>query len=402
MSVSGRLYGLDVLRGVAMILGIVLHATIAYKAGYHHGEWVFDKANTSWLFDWLFLVINSFRMQLFFLLAGFFAALLIYKRGLRAFTVNRFKRIGLPFFIAYFTILPLTLLPYQYVQFEKTGDPIPQLKQFFIDFFTFRAHSGVMHMWFLQQLLVFCAGAVVMVFLYRKFNLAERLSGIVSRFKSTEVSYWSFVLTAIAGTGAISLLFHAALPFIWTGFVIPAPQLLYYGLFFILGWVVFERQSLLAAFSRNAPKAVAVALALSLVTVYLLNQGQESLSSLKYVWALKFIFGAQTVFFIVGAIGFFNKAFESVNAFWKYIADAAYWVYLIHMPVVMATQLLLRDSEIPGPLRFPIVIVSGIIVSFGTYHLFVRYSWIGQLLNGKRAHKERLTNSALLEVQKNV
>ncbi len=401
MSVSGRLHGLDVLRGVAMILGIVLHGTIAYKAGYHHGEWAFDKANTSWFFDWLFLMINSFRMQLFFLLAGFFAALLIYKRGIKEFAVNRFKRIGLPFFISYFTILPLTLLPYQYVQFEKTGDPIPQLKQFFIDFFTFRAHSGVMHMWFLQQLLVFCAGAFLAVYLYEKLNIAERFKRIVSWVKSVQVSFVNFIVFAIAGTGVISLLFHAALPFIWTGFIIPIPQLLYYGLFFALGWVVFERQNLLHAFSKNAALTISTGLALSFVTVIMLNQGEERLSSATYVAALKFLFGAQTVFFIAGAIGFFNKAFESVNEFWKYIADAAYWVYLIHMPVVMETQLLLRDSDVPGALRFPLVIVIGIIVSFGTYHLFVRYTWIGQLLNGMRAHKQTVAEDPILNVQKN-
>ncbi|HPV56516.1 MAG TPA: hypothetical protein PKW61_05260, partial [Tenuifilaceae bacterium] len=76
----------------------------------------------------------------------------------------------------------------------------------------------------------------------------------------------------------------------------------------------------------------------------------------------------------------FNKA----NPFWLYVADSAYWVYLIHMPFVLITQLLLLNSAVPGILRFPIVVSVAIFISFGSYHLFVRYTWIGTMLNGKR------------------
>jgi glucans biosynthesis protein C len=111
MKDTGRMYGLDALRGVAMSLGIFLHSAIAYKKGYHYGEWVFDKEFNSYFFDWLYLWINSFRMQAFFLLAGFFAHLLIKKIGLHDFVKNRLKRIGLPLLLSYFTILPLTFAP---------------------------------------------------------------------------------------------------------------------------------------------------------------------------------------------------------------------------------------------------------------------------------------------------
>ncbi|MCC6288583.1 MAG: hypothetical protein IT249_11930 [Chitinophagaceae bacterium] len=45
------------------------------------------------------------------------------------------------------------------------------------------------------------------------------------------------------------------------------------------------------------------------------------------------------------------------------------------------------DSRIPGILRFPAVLILTLIISFGTYQWFVRYSFIGTMLHGARVKK---------------
>lgn len=377
---SDRIHGLDVLRAMAMILGIFLHGAIAYKKGYHYGYWVFDKENSSYFFDWLYLWINSFRMQLFFLLAGFFARLLINKIGIKEFCRNRLKRVGLPLLISYFTILPLTLAPYLYVQFLETGDPWKELADFFSGFFTLRSHSGFMHLWFLQHLLLFYF-LTFMLFMF--FGL-----------RKPKITFWNgnitttdFVLITVLITVSVSQLFNASLPFIWTGFIIPIPQVLYYASFFALGWILENNRSLLISFQNKYKIFLILGSLLSIVVLYLLNTNDSATRFSTYNIALKLLFAVQTVLLIVGFLGLFTSIFKKQNPFWRYIADAAYWVYLIHLPLVLTTQLVLVNSSVPGILRFLIVIVISLVISFLTYHYWVRFTWVGLMLNGKRATK---------------
>jgi glucans biosynthesis protein C len=380
MKDTGRMYGLDALRGVAMSLGIFLHSAIAYKKGYHYGEWVFDKEFNSYFFDWLYLWINSFRMQAFFLLAGFFAHLLIKKIGLHDFVKNRLKRIGLPLLLSYFTILPLTFAPYfLFVQF-KGADSWQQLLDFFAKFYTLRAQAGFMHLWFLQHLLVFYVILIPTLILIKVANLKSFIRVDWLRKLSNP---FIFIFASSIILGSISLLFSAPLPSIWTGFIIPIPQFIYYLFFFGIGWVLENRRELFMSITSSYKSFVIVGTLLSILTVILVNSN-GILSNPNLVVGLKFVFSLQTMFLAIGLIGLFNGVFNKANPFWLYVADSAYWVYLVHMPIVLTTQLLLLKSAIPGALRFPLVIFFTILISFGTYHLFVRYTWIGTMLNGKR------------------
>jgi len=380
MKDTGRMYGLDALRGVAMSLGIFLHSAIAYKKGYHYGEWVFDNQFNSYFFDWLYLWINSFRMQAFFLLAGFFAHLLIKKIGLYQFAKNRLKRIGLPLLLSYFTILPLTLAPYfLFVEF-KGADSWQQLLDFISRFYTFRAQAGFMHLWFLQHLLVFYALLIPSLVLINATNLKFTV-----KIDSVKVfsNPFIFLFASSIVLGCISLLFTAPLPSIWTGFIIPIPQFIYYIFFFAVGWVLESRRELFHSVTSSYKTFVIVGILLSFFTVVLINSNTQ-LSNPNGVLVLKFLFSFQTMLLAIGLIGLFNRVFNKANPFWLYVADSAYWVYLIHMPFVLITQLLLLNSAVPGILRFPIVVSVAIFISFGSYHLFVRYTWIGTMLNGKR------------------
>lgn len=370
-----------------MTLGIFLHGAIAYKKGYHVGNWVFDREYSSWFFDWLYLWINSFRMQLFFLLAGFFTRLLVRKIGVMEFAKNRFRRIGIPFFLAYFTILPLTLVPYLYAEYQAAGqDPWASLRDFLIAFFTLRSHAGIMHLWFLEHLIVYYTMAIVLVFLAGHSKVLKTLSGGGNGLQHPAVNVFSVLAVTVVLLGGITLLFNAPLPSIWPGWVIPLSQFLYYCLFFTLGFILENHRELFGSFNKIYKPFLLAGSLLSVLTLYMVNTYGEILPSMSSpIIALKFAFALQTMLLVIGFIGLFNAVFREPSPFWKYIADAAYWVYLIHMPVVLTTQLLLRESMVPGVLRFPIVIIMTLTLCFTSYHYLVRHTWVGALLNGKRS-----------------
>ncbi len=101
-----RLHDLDALRACAMLLGVLLHAvfcTIPFRYFRHH---VLPGASNSWALPYFHLVqlVHGFRMPVFFLLSGFFCALLWQRRGLRGLLKNRILRIALPLLICIPTV----------------------------------------------------------------------------------------------------------------------------------------------------------------------------------------------------------------------------------------------------------------------------------------------------------
>src|SRR2546426_12192703 len=88
-----RYHSLDALRGVMVLLGIYLHAAVAYS---EYGNWPWKDGSTTRLFDVSLGLIHAFRMPVFYVMAGFFAALLLERRGARGFSRKKAIRIFVP------------------------------------------------------------------------------------------------------------------------------------------------------------------------------------------------------------------------------------------------------------------------------------------------------------------
>lgn len=74
-----RRHDLDALRAAAMLLGIALHAAIPYAPFF---PWSIRDSQTSDAFTLLFISIHGFRMPLFFLISGFFTAMVWKQKGM--------------------------------------------------------------------------------------------------------------------------------------------------------------------------------------------------------------------------------------------------------------------------------------------------------------------------------
>lgn len=96
---------LDALRAGAMLLGIVLHASLSFFPSF----WMVTDRRQDSAFGILFAAIHGFRMPLFFVMSGFFSAMLLHRRGRGALVKHRFQRVFLPLLVGMFTIVPLTV-----------------------------------------------------------------------------------------------------------------------------------------------------------------------------------------------------------------------------------------------------------------------------------------------------
>ena len=98
------MHDLDALRAAAMMLGIVYHASLSFALTF---PWmVQDRVQTRGMFL-LQAGVHGFRMPLFFLLSGFFTAMLWRSKGLKALVWHRFRRVLLPCLVGLITVSPL-------------------------------------------------------------------------------------------------------------------------------------------------------------------------------------------------------------------------------------------------------------------------------------------------------
>ncbi len=185
MNNSGRINGFDALRAIAMWLGVVLHALIVYKS-VPEPNWPHDDSFNSEFLDWLYQYIHVFRMPLFFLVAGFFARLVITRSGIKYFRIQRTKRILIPFIIGVIVIVPVSLFPFHFYSGFYNGNlSIGQSLRHAVS--QMINWNGLLHLWFLYYLLFFYVIAVIIYAFIRK-------------------SDFSFSLTAQKSFGKISLM----------------------------------------------------------------------------------------------------------------------------------------------------------------------------------------------------
>jgi peptidoglycan/LPS O-acetylase OafA/YrhL len=71
----------------------------------------------------------------------------------------------------------------------------------------------------------------------------------------------------------------------------------------------------------------------------------------------------------------------------RYLADASYWMYLAHLPLVMALQMVATQVQAPAWVEFPLLLAATMALLLASYHFFVRYGFVGAVLGGRRRQR---------------
>jgi hypothetical protein len=90
-----------------------------------------------------------------------------------------------------------------------------------------------------------------------------------------------------------------------------------------------------------------------------------------------------------GLMGLFRRVCPVESPTMRYLSDSAYWLYLAHLPLIIAAQYVVRGWPIPALAKFLLIVV--VVTSFllWTYQALVRYRWLGRFLNGPRTRPAR-------------
>lgn len=351
-----------------MWLGVVLHALIVYKAT-PEANWPHDQSAYRFL-DWLYDFIHIFRMPLFYLVSGFFAHLVITKYGILFFLKQRFKRIVIPFIIGLIVIVPVSLLPFHFNRFYFQEHYIFQVAVK-LSFRQMLLWNGMAHLWFLYYLILFY---ILFCPLYRfLFQPKQSIENIVKKYR---IGMIFLIFSLYCLFFALLYFSHYITPPVYTGIKPDINYLLYYGFFFSSGWILYYYFQEFSIISRAGIFALIIGVVLS---VFRFITGEKLL----YLPSV-LVASLETFFLVYGIIGVFIRFFNRSSRFWRYLSDSSYWVYLIHVFIVATVQVLLLNVQIPGFLKLAIALVTTVLIAMITYRYFVRYTIIGETLNGKR------------------
>ena len=90
------------------------------------------------------------------------------------------------------------------------------------------------------------------------------------------------------------------------------------------------------------------------------------------------VFGVAVWGWVLGLTGAALRFLSNYSATRRYIADASYWIYLAHLPVVAAFQVWVGHWPLHWGVKYPFILVASFAVLFLSYHYLVRPTFIGQ------------------------
>ncbi|ULQ52182.1 acyltransferase family protein [Flavihumibacter fluvii] len=370
-----RIYALDALRALMMLLGIILHAGITYGVGDYATFWPIKDKNGSILFDVFVALIHHFRMPVFFVVAGYFGAHMFYKKGAAKMLSNRFRRILLPFLVGVLLVYPLAIFAFEYTGAVFAGDISPLQTSWN------QMKSGkflplnVLHLWFLYFLFLYSFGGWLIANILKKDNTLNTQARKI--FAYVLQNFW---LRLVCLTVLFSLcLYWIGAPYLTTNnsWQIDLPIFITYFLFFEVGWIIYKTDSL--AKLKDYPITQIVTATLLFFLLIFVPWPDTA----AWLFVREFISALLCSLYVFGFIGLFITKFNYYSKQFNYIMNAAYWVYIIHLPVVAFFPGLVFPLEWPVFVKFMVTLLTTTGICFVSYHFFVRNTFIGKFLTGK-------------------
>ncbi len=382
MQSDNRLYAFDNLRAVMMWLGIVLHSADLHLASSAPLMW--HDSQTTPVADALVGVIHAFRMPLFFVVAGFFVSLLVEKHGVRAMLSNRIRRILLPF-VLFWPMLFVACVRLAMLYAEQRGTRV----EGFLDLRVLPVlpdgtRVQTLHLWFLEILMGLCllAGATFTVVTTLSMRTREQLQRAFEWFATR---WWAFAPVAlflsIVSQRHPSGLLRA------TGQLQPSiAEWVFYCGFFTFGALLYRsRQRLLAHFQSRCWVFAAgglVALLIAVAAQLSLMSGAMQ-SARPWLW-VGVPYNAASWLWTCALLGVFGRYLGAQRATLRYMSGSSYWVYLVHLPVLVGVEFLVLDRRIPAEIKMVAGIAATSLICLASYHVLVRGRALGRLLGDSR------------------
>jgi peptidoglycan/LPS O-acetylase OafA/YrhL len=392
---SERLHALDAVRGFALLLGIVLHAALSFIPAPTR-FWIIQDIHPSVALSFAFFAIHVFRMTTFFLMAGLFAHMSFHRRGARDFIKDRLQRIALPLVVGWPILFTTMGMVVSWAATFPHGGPLPGPSPWP----PVLPNFPLTHLWFLYVLMELYAAMLLLrgsvVRLDRSGDLRAAVDRLIARLMRSRLA------PAILAV-PIGIAFSLDPKWVgWAGVRTPNQSLLTdlqawigFGIAFGFGWLLHRQIDLLRILEKRWLANLVAATGLISISFVLaltlsLPDGRSlpiGIGTMRLIAAILYALAIWTTTF--AAIGLALRFLSGFSPTRRYLADASYWLYLIHMPIVMALQVAVSNLHWPWPVKFAGMLGLALPLMLASYHLLVRYTIIGAVLNGRRMRREQ-------------
>lgn len=363
---SQRRHHLDAIRVSAILLLIPYHAARYVQKGEGDPR-IVDAA------VWF---VHTWHMPLFFAISGFLAASAL-RRSTAALQLRaRFRRLGLPLVVGMLTVVPLAnFFVIGAAALAPRRGPLPPKRELDLaNVFSLTPR----HLWFIAYLLMI---SLVAIGLWLAIQRAPRLgAGLNRAFGRLMRSWWAVpVLASIS----------AAILITKTGWVaggsasnslIPAPTLFaYYGFFFLFGWLLSGHGDLVEGLKRGAWPRLGAAVLIAVPAFVLFYDNGDFTGNVGTPGVLAEIdelriYGLLTVGIVCwltlfGIWGVLARYVRKESRVLRYLSDASFWIYLVHIPFLVALQSSLSTTDLAVPIRWGLAVSGTLALAIGTYAL---------------------------------
>lgn len=375
---------MDRARTTAMALGLYMHSGMSF-----YTSWcgIVDQSTNHFAAGFLsttFDYLHNFRMQVFFVISGFFTKKIL-SRGVLVFLRNRAVRLGIPFLIGVLTIGPFINSCNSYGVLKASGVSQSLLASLYDQLTASRKWRELTphYLWFLLYLLIYSPLVAAFLFVEQEgVGVNERMNVLKRSIKSLAASKCTPLV------GAIPLVIIQVLtqerPFneVGNSFIPCLGSLLAYGCFFAYGCVLSSHLEAFvwirerAYFNLLVGTGVWVTSALVLphgVTVGIFNHTNavEPFSPWIAVCSQALVPWMLTL----GFLGIFLRHGNQNSQLFLRLSKMSYWVYFSHVPILMLLQVLTADWPYSWWLKLILFNVGQFGISALLFFCFLAFPW---------------------------
>lgn len=364
-----REHYLDSVRACLMLLGVPFHVSLIYSTQ----SWAVNSPHPS---EWLTLLndfIHAFRMQVFFVISGYFTYMLYLRYAPKKWLKVRLERVSIPMLAA----VPLLTLPQFFIlkawthrldgwngmsDYQKINEV---------------AWDLISHLWFL---LVLTTLTILGCYMFRKLRDAERVKTEYSDISWGKLSL-AILLYSLAWGAFRKLVFllqpDLLLDALFSNIVM---QSLTFLPFFVLGAMAWKYPAIKALFVKPNPwMFIGSALAFA---VYVANLSWSSGDG--WLWELDAIISMQMGLWMVNVTFSLGHRFlNSHSPRITYLVNASLFIYLVHHPLTLLFGIFITPRIPNNTLGFFVGLALVFGIAFLLYEIHLRIPLLRFLFSGK-------------------